>query len=56
MVNYSIDTYHVQGDYIAVLSALEVKIDSLDSTINPIYLLDVVPNGNSYVGVLVYEA
>lgn len=54
MANYAVEKYSTQGSYIDVLSALETKLETVDSA-KTIRLIRVVPNGNSYIGVLIYD-
>lgn len=57
MANYTTDNFETaEGSIAVVLAALEAKIDTLDSTTNPIYLIKIkpLPNGK-FIGVMVYD-
>lgn len=54
MGNYAVTTYAIKGDYDVVLAALETKIETID-TGKTIRLYAVVPRGNEFVGMLVYD-
>jgi len=56
MVAYSVVDFRTSSSGIGtVLAELEVKLETLDSTTNVIRLLNVVPSGNSFVGILIYD-
>ena len=57
MANFTVTDFVTDEDSVeAVMAALEVKIDTLDSTNNAIYLVKIfpLPNGK-FIGVLMYE-
>ena len=54
MANYAVTTYNVKGDYDSVMSSLETKIETIDST-KSIRVYTIVPRGNEFAGILVYD-
>jgi len=59
MAAYAITVYSTENaNYSPVLSALETKLETLDSTTNPIRHLSIVHKNdtNTFVGLLVYDA
>lgn len=57
MAAYSVDSYVIQGSLADVISAIETKLETLDSTSNTLYLLEVKPikTGSEWVGYMIYE-
>lgn len=54
MTNHAVTTYAVKGDYDVVLPLLETRIETIDNG-KAIRLYAVVPRGNEFVGILVYD-
>ena len=58
MANYATNTYQVDGSLENVLTALKTKLNTLDSTNNPIIVCDVQPfkgSNSEWVGYLIYD-
>lgn len=53
MVNYVLTRFSIRGDYDAVLAALETQLETVDNA-KTIYLLEIIPRGNEFAGVLLY--
>jgi len=57
MASYAVVTFKTdEGPMATVLAALETKLETLDSTTNPIRLIQALSvNNDVYVGVLIYD-
>jgi len=59
MANYSITAFKTgEGDIDFVSAALKTKLDTLDSTSNPVVLIEIVPskkNHAEWIGILLYD-
>lgn len=53
MVNYVLTKYSIKGEYDAVLAALETQLETVDNG-KAIYLCQIMPRGNEFVGLLLY--
>ena len=53
MVDYFFTRYSVNGEYDAVLAALETQIETVTNT-KAIHLIKIIQRGNEYVGALLY--
>jgi hypothetical protein len=54
MTNYAVTSYNLVGDYATVVAALETRIETIDNG-KTIRAYTIVPYGNEYVGLLVYD-
>ncbi len=55
MTDYVLTRFSIKGDYDAVLKALEVQLETID-TGKTIRYVDIIKRGNEFVGVLLYDA
>lgn len=56
MVNYAVTDFRTSpGSASVVLSELETKLETIDDS-KTIRYIDILPSGNSFVGVLIYDA
>jgi hypothetical protein len=57
MAAYAVINYVVEGSAEVVALALETKLETLDSTTNPIRLISMgeKPGTNNFYGVLIYD-
>ena len=58
MANYATNTYQISGSLENVLAAMKTKLNTLDSTNNPIVLVEVQPykgSNSEWVGYLIYD-
>lgn len=57
MANYAVVDFKTdEGPLAAVLAEMETKLETLDSTTNPLRLITVVPvNNDVFVGVIIYD-
>ena len=53
MTDYFFTKYSINGEYDAVLEALEVQLETVTDT-KAIHLIKILPRGNEFVGVLLY--
>ncbi len=53
MASYSLTKYSIKWDYDIVLAALETQLETVDDS-KTIYIAEVVPRGNEFVGLLLY--
>lgn len=53
MTSYALTRYSIKGEYDTVLAALETQLETVDDT-KTIYLCEIVPRGNEFVGLLLY--
>ena len=54
MTAYAITTYTTVGDYDAIAAALETKLETVDDS-KTIRLLNIVPRGNEFFGIAMYD-
>ena len=54
MAAYAVTRYSIKGEYDAVLTALEEKLETVDDG-KTIRMIDIVKRGNEFVGVLLYD-
>ena len=57
MAAYTIVDYHTPvASLIEVTAAMETKLETLDSTNNPLYHVDVQPTaGGAFIGIILYK-
>lgn len=57
MASYAVVDYKTdEGPMASVLAAIETKLETLDTTTNPIRLIQVLSvNNDVYVGVIIYD-
>lgn len=57
MANYAVVDFKTdEGPIASVLAAMEVKLETLDTTTNPIRLIQVLSvNNDVFVGVIIYD-
>ena len=59
MAAYAVVDYVVHGTPESIAAAFETKLETLDSTTNPVRLITIQPNprggANDFVGILVYD-
>ena len=57
MANYAVVDYSTPiGTLLEVTAAMETKLETLDSTTNPIRLIEIhKTSGDAYVGVIIYD-
>ena len=51
---YSVTTYTIKGDYDYVAASIETRIETLD-TGKTLRYVAILPRGNEFVGVLIYD-
>ncbi len=54
MVNYLVTRWSIKGEYDEVLLAMETQIETVTDT-KTIHLMNIVPRGNEFVGLLIYD-
>ena len=54
MASYAVTNYSIKGEYDAVLAALETQLETVDDG-KTIRYVDIVPRGNEFVGILIYD-
>ena len=56
MANYAVTDFRTSvGNPSTVLAELETKLETIDDS-KTIRYIDIIPSGNSFVGVLIYDA
>ena len=55
MANYALTRFSVKGDYDTVLSAMETELETVVDT-KTIHLINILPRGSEFVGVILYAA
>ena len=55
MVNYAFTKWSTQGSFEFCLAAIETQLETVDDG-KTIRYVDIVPRGNEYVGILMYDA
>ena len=55
MANYALTKWSQKGDYDTVLAAMEIQLETIDTT-KTIRLSSIVERGNEFVGLLLYDA
>jgi len=53
MVDYVLTKWSQKGDYDSILAAMEIQLETVDNG-KAIYLCEIVPRGNEFVGLLLY--
>ena len=54
MAAYSFTTYSTKGAYDVVLAALETQLETVNDG-KTIRYVDIIPRGNEFVGILIYD-
>ncbi len=55
MADYKLDTFNTRGTMPEVLAAMEVQLETLDSTTNVIRDIGIIPMGVQVQGYIIYE-